>query len=305
MPRDPPSSPDRADGWLPGVDPICYGGDYNPEQWPEEVWAQDVELMRAAGVNLVSIGIFSWALLEPREGEFDFGWLDRVFGLLHEAGIRVDLATPTASPPAWFFAAYPEARVVHRDGTVLGFGSRGMASPASPAYRRAAARIASELAGATAATRRSRCGTCTTSTACRSPSATRRRALRRSARWLQRRYGSLDALNAAWGTAFWGQHYGDVGARRRPGRRAPTAVNPAQQLDFARFSDAAAAGASSPSATPSAQHSAAPVTTNFMAGELPVHRPVAWGKEVDIVSNDHYLRPPTRAGTWGSRWPPT
>ncbi|HEY5471575.1 MAG TPA: beta-galactosidase, partial [Candidatus Limnocylindrales bacterium] len=64
--------------WLPGVTAISYGGDYNPEQWPEEVWAEDIALMSEAGVNLVSIGIFSWALLEPREGEYDFAWLDRL-----------------------------------------------------------------------------------------------------------------------------------------------------------------------------------------------------------------------------------
>ncbi len=113
------------DGWLPGVDDLCYGGDYNPEQWPQDVWEQDVALMREAGVNLVSVGVFSWALLEPSEGEFDFAWLDRLFDLLHAHGIRVSLGTPTASPPAWFFHTYPEAGVVTRDGTVLGFGSRG------------------------------------------------------------------------------------------------------------------------------------------------------------------------------------
>ncbi len=78
-----------------------YGGDYNPEQWPESVWPEDVELMRAAGVTMVSIGIFSWARIQPAEGIFDFEWLDRVIDLLHEGGIAVDLATATASPPPW------------------------------------------------------------------------------------------------------------------------------------------------------------------------------------------------------------
>ena len=75
---------------------LAYGGDYNPEQWPEEVWEQDVALMREAGVTLVSVGIFSWGMLEPRPGEYEFGWLDRVLRLLHDAGIAVDLGTPTA-----------------------------------------------------------------------------------------------------------------------------------------------------------------------------------------------------------------
>jgi beta-galactosidase len=93
---------------------IAYGGDYNPEQWPEEVWASDVALMREAGVNLVSIGIFSWALLETDEGRFDPGWLDRVMDQLHEAGIGVDLATPTAAPPAWLTRRHPQIRPVTR-----------------------------------------------------------------------------------------------------------------------------------------------------------------------------------------------
>jgi len=191
-------------GWLPGVDSIGYGGDYSPEQWPEAVWAQDVVLMKEAGVNLVSIGIFSWALLEPREGEFDFGWMDRLFELLHPAQIRIDLATPTASPPAWFFDRYPEARVVTRDGTVLGFGSRGMASPSSMDYRRLSTRIATELArryGRHPAlalwhvhneygTPVSECYSTGSSDAFR--------------RWLQDRHGSLEALNAAWGTSILG-----------------------------------------------------------------------------------------------------
>ena len=145
MPFQTSSEPARAT-WPTGLDSIAYGGDYNPEQWPEEVWHEDVRLMREAGVNLVSVGIFSWALLEPRPGEHDFGWLDRLLDLLHDNGIRVDLGTPTASPPAWFFAAHPDARVVTRDGTVLGFGSRGMASPSHPAYRAAAVGIADALA---------------------------------------------------------------------------------------------------------------------------------------------------------------
>ena len=130
----------------PKVDGIAYGGDYSPEQWPREIWHEDVALMRTAGVNLVSIGIFSWALLETSEGVFDFAWLDDVIDLLHENGIRVDLGTPTAAPPAWFYAAHPDARVVTRDGVTLTHGSRGMASHSAPAYREAIVRITDALA---------------------------------------------------------------------------------------------------------------------------------------------------------------
>ena len=85
---------------LAGNEPrIWYGGDYNPDQWPEEVWDEDIELMQQAGVNLVSVAIFSWAKLEPEEGVYDFDWLDRVIDKLGKAGIAVDLASGTASPP--------------------------------------------------------------------------------------------------------------------------------------------------------------------------------------------------------------
>ncbi len=94
-----PRPPARA--W-PDVPGLLYGGDYNPEQWPEEVWAEDARLMQEAGVNVVSLAIFSWALLQPREGAYEWAWLDRVVEVLHGAGIAIDMATATASPPPWF-----------------------------------------------------------------------------------------------------------------------------------------------------------------------------------------------------------
>ena len=87
---------------------IAFGGDYNPDQWPEEVWDDDIRLMKKAGVNLVSVGIFSWAKIEPEEGKYDFDWLDRAIDKLGKAGIAVDLASATASPPMWLTQAHPE-----------------------------------------------------------------------------------------------------------------------------------------------------------------------------------------------------
>ena len=77
---------------------LLFGADYNPEQWPEESWPEDIRLMQEAGINLVTLGVFSWARLQPTEGTWDFGWLDRILALLEEANIQVCLATPTASP---------------------------------------------------------------------------------------------------------------------------------------------------------------------------------------------------------------
>ncbi|MBB2924673.1 beta-galactosidase [Cellulomonas cellasea] len=282
-------TPVHAPGWLPGVGAVSYGGDYNPEQWPEEVWAEDVALMRDAGVNLVSIGIFSWGLLEPSEGVYDFGWLDRVIELLHANGIRVDLGTPTASPPAWFFDAYPHTRVVSRDGTVLGFGSRGLVCPSSAEYRRAATAIATQLArryGRHPALALWHVHNEYGVPVSEDYSATSAAAFRT---WLQERYGSLDALNAVWGTAFWGQVYRSWDHVGVPAL-APSVVNPAHRLDFARFTDDAllACFVAERDAI-RAESPGIPITTNFMAGACHSTDLWRWAAEVDVVSNDHYL----------------
>jgi beta-galactosidase len=122
------------------------GGDYNPEQWPAEVWAEDVRLMKEAGVGLVSVGIFSWALLEPEEDRYEFGFLDDVMDLLHAGGIAVDLATATASPPPWLSRSHPEILPVDHQGRTLWPGGRQAWCPSSPVFREYALALAEQLA---------------------------------------------------------------------------------------------------------------------------------------------------------------
>ncbi|MFJ5228138.1 beta-galactosidase [Streptomyces sp. NPDC088400] len=274
-----------------GLEGLAYGGDYNPEQWPEDVWAEDVRLMREAGVTLVSIGIFSWALIEPEPGRYDFGRLDRIVALLHENGIRIDLGTPTVAPPAWFYRAHPEALPVSREGMRYAFGSRGAICHSSTAYRTAAAAVTEQLVrryGSHPALAlwhvHNEYGVPVSACYCENCAAHFRR-------WLTATYGNVEGVNEAWGTAFWGQHYGSV-EEIEPPRATPTVCNPAHLLDYARFADATMREnfvrerdilhRLSPGI---------PVTTNFMTAlsQCDSVDYWAWGREVDLVTNDHYL----------------
>lgn len=210
---------------------ILFGGDYNPEQWPEEVWEDDVRLMKDAGVNSVTLGVFSWAKIEPRPGAREFGWLDRLMDLMHTHGIGVVLATPTASPPPWMGAEHPETLPRGEDGSVVWYGSRQQFCASSPVYRRYAASLTEDLAARYADhpaltvwhINNEYCTHCW----CDGTAAHFRR-------WLRGRYGTVEALNEAWGTAFWSQRY-DTWEQILPPRKAQYMKNPTQVLDFKRF----------------------------------------------------------------------
>ncbi|MEU0447314.1 beta-galactosidase [Streptomyces tendae] len=266
---------------------ILYGGDYNPEQWPEETWPEDIRLMKAAGVNSVTLGVFSWSKLEPRPGVHDFGWLDRLMDLLHEAGIGVVLATPTASPPPWLGHLHPDTLPRDADGRTEWWGGRQHFSHSSTVYRRHAAAITEALASRYAS----------------HPALTLwhinneyctydhgDEAAPRFRRWLQDRYGTLDALNTAWGTAFWSQGYGDW-AEVAPPRHAHYLRNPTQVLDFRRFTSDMLLECYAAERDIVRRHTPhIPVTTNFMplwSGQDAWR----WAEEEDVVSVDLYPDP--------------
>ncbi|MEV6962382.1 beta-galactosidase [Streptomyces sp. NPDC051207] len=266
---------------------ILFGGDYNPEQWPEETWAEDVRLMRDAGVNSVTVGVFSWARIEPRPGVRDFGWLDRLMDLMHDSGVGVVLATPTASPPPWLGHQYPDTLPRDADGRTEWWGGRQHFSHSSATYRRHAAAVTEDLAARYA----------------RHPALTMwhinneyctydfgDEAAVRFRRWLRARYGTLDALNAAWGTAFWSQGYGDW-PEILPPRHAHYLKNPAQVLDFKRFTSDMLLECYAAERDIVRRHTPhLPVTTNFMPlwSGLDAWR---WAEEEDVVSVDLYPDP--------------
>jgi len=276
--------------WMRAPAGLAYGGDYNPEQWPREVWDEDVRLMAEAGVNLITLGVFSWALLEPREGTYEFGWLDDVLDRLHDGGISVDLATATASPPPWLSRAYPETLPMTQDGQRMWPGGRQAWCPSSPVFREKALALTEQMA--------TRYGDhpavvlwhVSNELGCHNAHCYCDVSADAFRRWLTDRYGDVASLNDAWGTAFWSQHYSDW-AEVLPPRLAPTFPNPTQQLDFRRFSSDELLSYYVAERDVLRRHSPdVPVTTNFMVmahfDKLDYR---AWAPEMDVVSNDHYV----------------
>jgi beta-galactosidase len=269
---------------------IGYGGDYNPEQWPESTWAEDVRLMAEAGVNLVTVGVFSWSRLQPAPGELTAGWLDRVLDLLAAAGIGVDLATGTASPPPWLATEHPEILPVTADGRRLAPGARQHYCPSSPAFRAAAVDLAMRMARRYADHPALTMWHVSNEYGCHIPACYCETSATAFRDWLRARYGSLDELNESWGGAVWSQVYTSWD-QVQPPRTAPTYANPAQQLDFARFSSGELLSCFLAERAVLAEHSpGVPVTTNFMGLFRPVDQ-FRWGPELDVVSVDSYPDP--------------
>jgi beta-galactosidase len=266
---------------------ICFGGDYNPEQWPSAVWREDARLMQQAGVNYVTVGVFSWAEYEPTPGAREFGWLDEVLDVLHEHGIGVDLATPTASPPAWLGVRHPETLPVDADGVRLVAGSRNHFSPASQVYRDAALAITRDLAERYVthpAIRMWHVGNELGQVCYGDEAAVRFRA------WLRARYGDIDGLNEAWGTTFWSQHYASFDEILPP-RRMPYHPNPTQSLDWRRYSsDLLLDVYREQRDAIRAVDDSRLITTNFM-GFFPLADYASWAADLDVVADDAYPDP--------------
>lgn len=185
---------------------ILYGGDYNPEQWPEDIWQEDVRMMKKAHINMVTLNVFSWAALQPSEDEYNFEKLDKIMNLMREEGFQVCLATSTGAHPAWMAKRHPDILRTDFEGRKRKFGGRHNSCPNSPTYRKYAPKLAAELA------KRYKgydnivawhvsneyggecyCENCE----------------KAFQKWLKKQYGTIEALNKSFNSAFWGHTFYD------------------------------------------------------------------------------------------------
>ncbi|MEI7025588.1 beta-galactosidase [Paenibacillus sp. y28] len=185
---------------------VLYGGDYNPEQFPKDIWDEDMRLFQLAGIDIATVNVFSWALNQPDEHTYQFDWLDEVLNKLHENGVYACMGTSTAAHPAWMARKYPDILTVTADGKKRKFGKRHNSCPHSPTYRHYATAMARKLAEryrdhpavllwhvSNEIGNRCYCERC-------------EQGFRE---WLKKRYGTLEELNRAWYTRFWSHTFYD------------------------------------------------------------------------------------------------
>jgi beta-galactosidase len=284
----------------PSSSKIPYGGDYNPEQWPQEVWDEDHRLFTRAGIDTLTIGVFSWSLTQPAEGIYDFTVLDRILDRAAAEGRQVCLATGTAALPPWLAHTYPEVNRTDFEGRRHRYGQRHNFCPSSPAYRRLATEMAAQLAERYADhpallawhINNEYGGVCYCELCAD--------AFRD---WLRDRYGTLDALNDAWWTTFWSHRYTDFAEIEPPSALTEHWRGPDHTafqgitLDYFRFTTDALLGCFLAEKEVIRAHDpVTPVTTNFMGMFRPLdyHR---WAPHLDFASWDSY--PPLDAPpTW-------
>ena len=269
---------------------IPYGGDYNPEQWPEEVWERDMQLLREAHVNTLTLNVFSWAKIQPSEDTYDFTQLDRIMDLVGKNGMDAILATSTGAHPAWMARRHPDILRTEANGVKRTFGGRHNSCPNSPTFRMYAPRLAGKLAERY----KDRdniilwhvgnefggycyCENC-------------RAAFRR---WLEKKYGTIEELNRRWDTAFWGHtfySFDEVEAPDFTNELLPDGRTQFQtiSLDYRRFQSDSMLECFCLERDAIREHTPQiPVTTNLMGfcEDLDYRK---WAKEMDVVTWDNY-----------------
>ena len=272
------------------LDKVPYGGDYNPEQWPEEIWQEDMRLLPKAGVDIVTLNVFSWAALQPAEDTYNFEKLDRIMEMVTAHGMKICMATSTGAHPAWMARKYPDILRTEFSGIRRKFGGRHNSCPNSPTYRKYAARLAEKLA--------ERYGKYDNIVAWHVSNEFGgecycERCEQAFRVWLREKYGTLEALNYAWNTAFWGHTFYDweeivVPDLRSEHFAADRTMFQGISLDYRRFqSDAMLDCYKLERDVIKKVLPQAKVTTNLMGFYKPLDY-FKWAKEMDFVSWDNY-----------------
>ena len=260
---------------------------YYPEHWPQEIWPTDAARMAAAGLTWVRIGEFAWSRLEPRPGAYDFGWLDRAIEVLGQAGLKVILGTPTATPPRWMLARHPDMLAVDAEGRPRGFGSRRHYCFSHQGYIEACRGIVTELARRYGKNPHVQAWQIDNEYGCHDTVVSYSDAARAGFRdWLAQRYQSPDALNAAWGNVFWSMEYASFDEVDLPNLTV-TEPNPAHVLAFRRFSSDQVVRFNRAQTEILRRHTDAPLIHNYMGRVLDFDH-FAVGADLDIASWDSY-----------------
>lgn len=269
---------------------MLFGGDYNPEQWPKEIWLEDMRILNLADINSATINVFSWAKIQPSENVYDFSILDEIIEMLVKHDYQIVLATSTAALPAWMSHKYPDVNRTDFEGRRHKYGHRHNACPNSPTFIKYSARLAGKLAERYSHLKNIVCWHISNeySGECYCENCEREFRV-----WLKEKYNTLDNLNKAWNTSFWSHTFyswdeivvpnalGDAIGREKT---AFAGIS----IDYRRFnSDSILNNFLNEKRAIRKYDKNTPVTTNLMGAYKPLDY-FKFAKEMDIVSWDNY-----------------
>ena len=269
---------------------ILYGGDYNPNQWEKEVWKEDMRIFRDARINTATVNVFSWAKIQPSEEVYDFSELDEIIEMLSKEGYDIILATSTGALPAWMVKRYPEVARVDYEGRRHKFGQRHNACPNSPVFQKYAAAMAGKLAERYGSNEHVTCWHISNEYGGECFCENCEKAFRV---WLRDKYKTLDALNKAWNTEFWGHTIYDWDEIVAPnalseGIGSNKTAFAGISIDYRRFnSDSLLGNYKMERDAIRCFDQDTLITTNLM-GTYPLLDYHKWAKEMDVISWDNY-----------------